>query len=125
MTPTIAEEHATTRRWALLFCARCVERAAPMLPEDGPEFPAWEILSELSRLHAVLHGGEAPSPTVDEAWAADCTEWCGALREAALVVSRKCPAQAREFALLASCAGSPLPEPFERMLAEQVPALGG
>eukprot|EP00927_Polykrikos_kofoidii_P032526 TRINITY_DN27689_c0_g2_i1.p1 TRINITY_DN27689_c0_g2~~TRINITY_DN27689_c0_g2_i1.p1 ORF type:complete len:1261 (+),score=164.87 TRINITY_DN27689_c0_g2_i1:476-3784(+) len=135
-----ATDAASTRRWALRFCARCVERCVPQLPADCPEFPAWEVLSELSRLYAKRSGegrgtvwsgtdstGDADSPTdvttpmfggVDSAWNVDNEEWFRALETASVTVSRRYPAQSREFFLLASCAGSPLPASLQRLATE-------
>jgi len=140
---------AATRRWAVRFCMRCLERCIALLPSNGPEFPAWEVLSELSRLYAqsaalapasFAHSTSAlpspypslspnPSPLplpsivpasstcdVDAALAADCAEWCRALEAASVVVARRQPAQTREYLLLASCAGTPLPATLESLL---------
>jgi len=97
------------RRWVLRFCARCMARCAPLLPQGSPDIPAWEVLTELSRLHQ-LHAGR------DEAWDADRNSWYQALEEAGRIVCQRCPAQAREFLLLAACAGSPVPASLERLL---------
>jgi len=106
--------NSATRRWALRFCTRCVERCASALQPGGSEFPAWEVLSELSRIHEQRRVGG----TTDPDWAADCDAWCRTLEGVAFMVSRHYPDQAREFALLASCTGSPLPSSLERLLLD-------
>eukprot|EP00928_Gymnodinium_smaydae_P011174 TRINITY_DN14154_c0_g1_i1.p1 TRINITY_DN14154_c0_g1~~TRINITY_DN14154_c0_g1_i1.p1 ORF type:complete len:1182 (-),score=212.07 TRINITY_DN14154_c0_g1_i1:45-3590(-) len=116
-----AADAVSTRRWALRFCERCVERTAPMLRPDGPEFAAWELMTELSRLHALVLDGQ-PSLSAGagadntSAWAVDCREWYRVLESSALVVAERCPAQVREFLLLASCTGSPMPRSLEGLL---------
>jgi len=107
-----------TRRWALRFCTRCVDRCVPALAPGGSEFPAWEVLSELSRLHERRARCSANTAVFDRAWADDCDAWCHTLEGAARVVARHYQHQAREFLLLASCTGSPLPGSVERILLD-------
>lgn len=104
---------ATSRGWALRFCARCVERCSAQLSPGGADFPAWEVLSEVLRFH---ERNLRDDPSADASWAADCDIWRRALEGAARAVSREYPEQAREFLLLATCTGSPMPEALERML---------
>eukprot|EP00929_Paragymnodinium_shiwhaense_P097077 TRINITY_DN58851_c0_g1_i1.p1 TRINITY_DN58851_c0_g1~~TRINITY_DN58851_c0_g1_i1.p1 ORF type:complete len:1960 (-),score=488.46 TRINITY_DN58851_c0_g1_i1:273-6152(-) len=105
----LGEDSASSRRWALKFCSRCMERCGPLLPADGPDFPAWEVLSEVSRVSALLQQCGAEASPAAAAWLEDCAEWYRALEAVAEITSSRYPAQAREFLLLASCTGSPLP----------------
>jgi len=115
-------DHAPgARRWALRFCTRCVDRCAPLLPPGGPDFPAWEVLSELSRMHERRRPECVSASCASEtAWAADCDTWCQTLAGAARIISRQYPAQTREFLLLASCTGSPVPCSLERFFEAEL-----
>ncbi|CAE8742105.1 unnamed protein product, partial [Polarella glacialis] len=110
-----AKDVADTRRWALRFCARCVERCLPSLRgARHEEFCAWEVFSELSKLYE--RRGPIGHGQLDHAWTADCNGWIHTLEDAAQLVSRLYPAQAREFLLLANCTGSPLPGSLGNLL---------
>lgn len=107
------EDAAVTRRWALRFCSRCVERCLTCLQPGPQEFCAWEVLSELTRLNerkAMEVSG------ADDEWIKDSADWQSSLEDAARVVSKHYPAQAREFLLLASCTGSPIPGEMQHLL---------
>jgi len=104
-----------TEGWALRFCARCVDRCAGQLSPGGADFPAWEVLSEVLRFHERHLSGLS---ALDAGWAADCDIWRRTLDGAARAVSKQYPEQAREFLLLATCTGSPLPEALERIFDE-------
>mmetsp|Transcript_15819 Transcript_15819/g.37255 ORF Transcript_15819/g.37255 Transcript_15819/m.37255 type:complete len:1796 (+) Transcript_15819:73-5460(+) len=97
-----------TQQWALKFCTRCVERLLPQLPGAATaDFPAWEVLSQLSQLQS------QPEKSADQdqlALGVDLEQWHSTLEAVAHQVAQLFPSEVKEFLLLATCTGSPVPK---------------